>query len=179
MKKTFLLALVLFTTGTFAQEKMLTKNGRVIFEATVPAFEEVKGKNESATCVLNPSTGEIASLALIKGFRFKIALMEEHFNENYMESDKYPKATFRGKIEGFNVANLTSTAKDYNIKGKLELHGKSKEITVPAKIRRTEAGIEIVSDFKVSVNDFNIRIPSVVQNKVSKNVSVHTEFTVK
>ena len=179
MKKTILLALTFFATVTFAQEKMTTKTGKITFEASVPAFEEVKGKNENATCVLNAATGEIASLALIKGFRFKVALMEEHFNENYMQSDKYPKATFRGKIADFDAKALTATAKEYTINGKLELHGKSKDISVPAKIRRTDAGIEIISNFTVNSDDFDIEIPSVVASKVSKKVKVHSEFIVK
>ncbi len=179
MKKTFVIAMALVTILTFAQEKMTTKTGNISFEASVPSFEEVKGKNENATCVLVPATGEFASLALIKGFRFKIALMEEHFNENYIQSDKYPKATFRGKIQGFDVNSLTVVAKDYTIKGKLELHGKSKEITAPAKIRKTESGIEIISNFSINSSDFDIEIPSVVASKVSKKVNVTTNFIVK
>jgi len=180
MKKTVLVfsALLLATTA-FAQDKMITKTGKTTFEASIPAFEEVKAKNDGVTCVLNPKTGEIASLALMKGFRFKLALMEEHFNENYIESNTYPKSTFKGKIENFDVAVLTENAKDYTIKGKLELHGKSKEITIPAKIRKTEAGIEILSNFSVNADDFAIIIPSVVKSKVSNKVNVRTEFIVK
>lgn len=179
MKKTILFGLLLISAITFAQEKMITKNGKITFEASVPAFEEVKAKNEGVTCVLNPKTGEIASLALIKGFRFKVALMEEHFNENYIESDKYPKSTFKGNIQNFDPAVLTATAKDYTIKGKLELHGKTKDITANAKIRKTDTGIEIISSFNVNADDFAIEIPSVVKSKVSNKVSVKTEFTVK
>jgi hypothetical protein len=179
MKKIALLSFLLLTAVAFAQDKMITKTGKITFEASVPAFEEVKGKNDGATCVLNPKTGEIASLALMKGFRFKLALMEEHFNENYVESDSYPKATFKGKIENFDATILTAAAKDYTIKGKLELHGKSKDIATVAKIRKTEAGIEIVSNFNVNADDFDIAIPSVVKSKVSNKVNVKTEFTVK
>ena len=103
MKKIFLVQLFLLTTISFAQDRVITKNGKVTFEASVPSFEEVKAKNESVTCVINSQTGEIASLILVKGFRFKTALMEEHFNENYIESDKYPKATFKGKIENYKI----------------------------------------------------------------------------
>ena len=103
MKTKILSLLIVISLSSFAQTKMFTKSGKISFEASVPAFEEVKAKNESVTCVLNPSTGEIASLALIKGFRFKVALMEEHFNENYIESDTYPKAIFKGKIDNFDV----------------------------------------------------------------------------
>lgn len=179
MKKVFLVVTFLAATIGFAQDKMITKTGKITFEASVPAFEEVKGKNDGVTCVLNAKTGEIASLALMKGFRFKLALMEEHFNENYVESDTYPKSTFKGKIEGFDVTALSATVKDYTIKGKLELHGKTKEISVPAKIRRTDSGIEILCNFTVNASDYDIAIPSVVKSKVSNKVTVKTEFTVK
>jgi hypothetical protein len=165
--------------NSFAQTKMITKTGKITFEASVPAFEEVKAKNETVTVVLNPTTGEIASLALIKGFRFKVALMEEHFNENYMESDSYPKATFKGKIDNFDITKVTATAQNYTIKGKLEIHGKSKDITITAAIRKTADGIEIVSNFNLSTDDFGIDIPSVVSKKVSKKVVVKLEATLK
>lgn len=163
----------------FAQDKMITKSGKISFEASVPAFEEVKAKNTGASCVLNTKTGEIASLALMKGFKFKVALMEEHFNENYIESAKYPKATFKGKIENFDLSKITSTANNYTIKGKLELHGKLKDIVITAKIKKGKDGIEIVSDFSVNTDDFDIEIPSVVSKKVTKKVNVQFEFVLK
>jgi polyisoprenoid-binding protein YceI len=178
MKK---LVLLLLLTGAIAsaQEKMMTKTGKVTFEASVPSFEEVKATSETVTCVLNAKTGEIASQSLMKSFRFKTALMEEHFNENYIESDKYPKATFRGKINEFDAGSLTATAKDYTIQGIMEMHGKSKDVSMPAKIRKTDAGIEIVSSFNVNTDDFGIQIPSVVKSKVSKKVNVKSTFIVK
>ena len=179
MKKMLLISALFCVAFSFAQDKILTKTGKITFEASVPAFEEVKAKNEAVTCVLNSKTGEIASLALMKSFRFKLALMEEHFNENYIESDTYPKSTFKGKIENFDATSLTASPKDYTIKGKLELHGKSKDISIPAKIRKTDSGIEIVSNFSVNADDFGISIPSVVKNKVSNKVDVKTEFTLK
>jgi polyisoprenoid-binding protein YceI len=179
MKKLLLITLLLLATPNFAQDKAITKTGKITFEASVPAFEEVKGKNEGVTGVLNVNTGEMASLALIKGFKFKLALMEEHFNENYMNSDTYPKSTFKGKIQNFDVSALTATAKDFTIKGKLELHGKTNDVTATAKIRKTDAGIEIISTFNVNASDYNIAIPSVVKSKVSNRVSVKTEFLLK
>lgn len=179
MKKLILLSALLITAVSFAQDKMITKTGKITFEASVPTFEEVKAKNDGVTCVLNPKTGEIASLALIKGFRFKLALMEEHFNENYIESDTYPKSTFRGKIENFDATALTPTAKEFRINGKLELHGKAKDISIMAKIRKADGGIEIISNFDLNADDFAIKIPSVVKSKVSNTVNVKTEFTVK
>ncbi|CAM4293077.1 YceI family protein [Flavobacterium terrigena] len=179
MKKIALLVLVALYSFTPVQEKKLTKTGTIIFEASVPSFEEVKGKNTAVTCVLNTSNGEIAALALMKGFRFKIALMEEHFNENYIESSKYPKATFKGKIENFDVSKITTTSDDYTIKGKLELHGKSKDIITIAKIKKIGNDIEVKTTFPVNVSDFGIEIPSVVSKKVSKKVIIDCNFLLK
>lgn len=174
-----MLSLFFVSTLALAQEKLISKSGKIIFEASVPAFEEIKATNSGVTVVLNPKTGEIASLALMKGFRFKIALMEEHFNENYVESDKYPKATFKGKIDNFDVTSLSTTAKEYIIKGKMEMHGKTKDVTVTAKIKKTALGIEILSNFSVLASDYDIQIPSVVKNKVSNKINLKLEATVK
>lgn len=179
MKNSILVTLLLCFSVAFAQEKLITKNGTTTFEASVASFEEVKAKNESVTCILNTKTGEIASLALIKGFKFKIALMEEHFNENYMESTRFPKATFKGIVSNFDMKNLTSTAKEFSIKGKLEIHGKYKEITTIAKIKKTDKGVEIESNFSVNASDFDIQIPSVVKNKVSNKINIVSQFVLK
>lgn len=179
MKKISIYLALLIGIAGFSQSKLITKKGKITFEASVPAFEEVKAKNESVTCVLNTDNGEIAALALMKGFRFKIALMEEHFNENYVESDTYPKATFKGKIENFDISKIGATLKEFTIKGKLEMHGKSKEISIIAKIKKTDSGLEIDSNFFVNTDDFDIDIPSVVSKKVSKKVNVTLDFILK
>ena len=179
MKKISLYIALLIGIAGFSQTKLITKTGKITFEASVPAFEEVKAKNESVTCVLNTDNGEIAALALMKGFRFKIALMEEHFNENYVESDTYPKATFKGKIENFDISKIGATLKEYTIKGKLEMHGKSKDISIIAKIKKTDSGLEIDSNFFINTDDFDIDIPSVVSKKVSKKVNVTLDFVLK
>jgi len=179
MKKLLVLFTILLTTMSFSQDKIITKNGKVNFEATVPSFEEVKAKNEGVTCIINTKTSEIAALILVKGFRFKVALMEEHFNENYMESDKYPKATFKGKIENFDLSKLTANGKDFTIKGKLELHGKSKDISVTANIKKTADGVNLTSDFYINTDDYDIQIPNIVSKKISKKVAVNLDFTMK
>ncbi len=180
MKKiTLLFAFILCSYFGIAQDKKITKTGKIIFEATVPSFEEIKAENNSVTCILNSKTGEIASLALIKGFRFKVALMEEHFNENYIESSRYPKATFKGKIQGFNINDLSTAPKEYKMAGTLELHGKSKQITTTAIIRKVGDGIEITSNFSVNSDDYAIEIPKVVSKKISKTISIKTIFLVK
>ena len=179
--KNFLIAICALISLSFTADetKKLTKTGSITFEASVPSFEEVKGKNDAVTCVLNTSNGDIAALALMKGFRFRVALMEEHFNENYMESSKYPKATFKGKIENFDVSKLTSAVKDYTIKGKLELHGKSNDIVTIGKIKKNGNDIEIKTSFSVNISDYGIEIPSVVSKKIAKKVNIDCNFLLK
>lgn len=179
MKKIALILVMLVGMTTLAQNKVITKNGVLLFEASVPSFEEVKAKSETVTLILNTETGEIASLVLVKSFRFKIALMEEHFNESYIESDTYPKSSFKGKIEGFDVKKLASSDKEFSIKGKIELHGKSKDISITAKMKKTAQGINITSNFLLNTDDFDIKIPSVVSKKVAKKVAVKLDATLK
>jgi polyisoprenoid-binding protein YceI len=167
---------ILFFVSAFsvAQGKYLTKTGVLSFEASVPSFEEVEAKNNSVTAIINTENGEIAALALIKGFRFKNALMEEHFNENYAESNKYPKANFKGKIANFSPENATG---NFKINGELSFHGVTKAIeNIPATVNNNNGKIIIEGTFKVLVSDFKIAIPKIVKNKISDDVSIHFKF---
>ena len=175
MKKIFLLATLLVVAIASAQDKMITKTGKITFEASVPAFEEVKGKNDGVTCVLNAKTGEIASLALMKGFRFKLALMEEHFNENYIESEKYPTATFSGKVS--KMLDYTKDGSyDVSATGKFTVHGVRKERTINGKISVASGKITITSDFSVALVDHNIEVPSIVFVKIAQVISVKSQY---
>jgi hypothetical protein len=170
MKRTTLFMLLFTAFSILAQDKFKTTTAIVNFEASVPLFEEVKAVNKLGTIVLEPHTSALTCIVIIKDFRFKMDLMEEHFNDNYIESHRYPKAVFKGKIEKFDLKDINEIEKEYEVKGKLYLHGKSKIITVKVLIKRVPEGIQIVSNFPISVSDFNIEIPYVVANKISKTV---------
>lgn len=174
MKKITLL-LLLLSNFINAQERMTTNSGIIHFEASIPVFEEVQATNEKAIFILEPETSKLNCIILVKQFHFKRALMETHFNENYIESDKYPKASFKGKIEKFDLKNVSNDAKQYVIRGKIEIHGKSKNIAVIAQIKNSTEGIEITSDFDLNTDDFKIEIPFIVRNKISKTVHSHLE----
>ena len=177
MKKITFLLLVLISLIAVGQNKYLTKTGTLSFEASVPSFEEVAANNKSVTAILNTENGEFAALVLVKAFRFKNALMEEHFNENYAESDSYPKATFKGEIENFKFDSLSEIDNSFLIKGTLTFHGVTKTIkAVPLAIKMVDSKIVLSGSFKVLVSDFNIKIPKVVQNKLSDEVSVVFNF---
>ena len=179
MKKIILLSLLLIHNLIVAQEDMTTNTGSINFEASVPLFEEVKATNNKASCILNTKTGAIASVVLIKDFRFKIPLMEKHFNENYMQSADYPKASFKGIIEGFNWHIIGTSPKEFKLKGTLKIHGKSKKISSVALLKKSNDGIEIISDFNLNSKDFNIKIPEMLSMKVAETVNVKTIFFVK
>ena len=178
----YLLSL-LFGTIVFgnmvAQDKLLTKTGVTTFEASVPSFEEVKATNKNSGCVLNTKTGEIVGLVFMKGFQFRLALMEEHFNENYMESDKYPKGVFKGKIANFDMNQLSTQKQDFSINGTMEIRGKSKEISIIAKISKTDNTISLLSNFNLNTDDFGIELPLVVRSKVAKKVNVTIDYKLK
>jgi len=177
MKKILIITLLLCSVYVSSQTKYLTKTGLVAFEASVPSFEEVAAKNNSVTAIINSDNGEFAALAFVKAFRFKNALMEEHFNENYAESDQYPKATFKGQIKDFDIEDLDENIKSFTISGTLTFHGVSKEIHNISIDLRLENEMVIVSgDFKVLVSDFDIKIPKIVKNKLSNEVSIGFSF---
>ena len=174
------LLLINFLVLTFLanSQKMLTKSGAISFDGSVPAFEAVKAKNEAVTCVFNSSNGQLASLVLLKAFKFKTALMEEHFNENYVESDKYPKSILKGKLVDFNISDLSDVPKEYTLKGNIELHGVRKDILIKVFLTRINNSLEIVSNFIINASDFDISIPAFTKSKLTDAIKVKVEFTV-
>jgi len=178
MKNLVAIMCLLTTMVTSAQSKMYTKTGVVQFEASVPSFEEVKAKNENVTAVLDSETGNLAALVLVKGFRFKNALMEEHFNENYMDSDAFPKATFKGSLNGFDMNAITSSSTVVPAIGTLSIHGKSKEVKFDMDIKKTSSGLQLNAELLLSPSDFGIEIPGIVKDKIAKEITMNFIFNV-
>ncbi|TRX23362.1 YceI family protein [Flavobacterium franklandianum] len=169
------LVFLILSTILFSQ-KLMTRSGEIKFEASMPAFEEVAAKNNTVSCLFDTSSGEIAVLALVKGFRFKVPLMEEHFNENYIESDQFPKASFKGKITNFDVSKAASAKSTFDVEGDLTLHGVTKK--VKTKITFVKSGEKLITTckFKVKPLDYNIEIPSVVKSKIAETVEIDLKF---
>ena len=174
LKKLFILILLGTSVGVFGQGKFIAKNAYISFYSSTP-MEDILGESNEVVTILNGETGDIAFQALMTTFHFKRALMEEHFNENYMESTKFPKGKFDGKIEGFKKEMLTSPVSDIKITGKLSLHGVEKTITVPGTIGLENGKLVASSKFKVTPEDYGIAIPSLVRDKIGKEM----EITVK
>jgi polyisoprenoid-binding protein YceI len=173
MKNIFLIALLLSGfQGPQAQDIFFTRTGKVEFKAG-SSVEDIDGVNNEAASMVNIKTGEIAFTLLVKSFHFKRALMEEHFNENYMESTVYPKASFKGKITNLAAVNFTA-AGQYNTtaEGELTIHGVTKKVTVPGKIIVQNGKFSGQSTFKILLSDYGIKVPSVVADKIAKEAEI-------
>jgi len=166
---------------SMAQDVFITRHGQVSFFGKTP-LENIDATNNEASSVLNLQTGEIGFAVLIKSFHFEKALMEEHFNEDYMESNAIPKASFKGKIN--NPAAIT-TGKDgsypVTVAGEMVLHGVTQKITVSGTIVIKDGLPEVLAKFKLAPKDYNIKIPALVADKIAEtmNVSVDCKYQKK
>lgn len=171
-KFSFLLAAMLLTTLSLTAQKYFTREGKVSFFSDAP-MEKIEAHNQQGTAVLDLSNGNIEFAVLIKAFQFEKALMQEHFNENYMESTKFPKAVFKGQVADFSKIDLkkegTVTLK---VKGALTIKDVTKNVETEATFLVAKGALSARSAFKVAVADYNISIPKVVADKIAKTVDI-------
>jgi polyisoprenoid-binding protein YceI len=164
-------------TGLFAQQRYFTKTGTINFTAGTP-LEDIDAVNKSVTSVMDISTSQIEFAVLLKGFEFRRALMQEHFNENYVESEKYPKSTFKGKIiDAGKVDFKKHGTYPVTVKGTLEIHGVKKEIEVKGVIKVANSIISSDATFKIQLEDYGIKISGAVKDKISPTVEIKTDCT--
>ena len=178
MKNITLIALCFLMTNLMIGQKMMTKTGTIRFEASTP-LESINSVNNTVSSILDQENGNFAVLSLIKAFRFKVPLMEEHFNENYMESSKYPKATFKGKIINFEASKLTSAKTTYDIEGDLTMHGVTKRVKTKIMLALNGEKISATGKFNVKPQDYDIQIPSIVRSKIAETVLVEYDFNLE
>jgi hypothetical protein len=182
MKRPFFLLLpaCMLLTGLsplHAQGKYMTKTGRVSFFSATP-IEDIEAKTQQVAAVLDFTSGQLAFSLPVKSFVFKRTLMQEHFNENYMESDKYPKATFAGRFVGFDAGTLaTAGPHPAQVEGDLTLHGVTHRIQVPASVELKSGQVLASATFPVASADYNIEIPLLVRNNIAKTVTVRVALT--
>ena len=170
-----ILLFFLILSQTISAQKYFTRAGTTEFKASMDAFEPIEATNKSSSAVLKTSTGDFAALLLIKAFKFKVALMQEHFNENYMDSDKYPRATFKGKVIDFSV-NKINTKKEHVIEGILSIRNIKKDVKTNAVLYKKNDKIYIKANFQVKPQDFNIEIPKIVRKKIAKSISISIDY---
>jgi polyisoprenoid-binding protein YceI len=175
MKNTGLVFVMLLATAFVAnaQGKFFSKTALVSFHAGT-SLEDIDAQTNTGTIVLDAQTGKLETAVLIKAFQFKRALMQEHFNENYLESSKFPKATFKGAIENLSEVNFKKDgAYKVKVKGTMELHGVKKEVTNNGILTVAGKNVKVNSDFIIVCADYDIKIPGVVSDKIAKEVKVN------
>lgn len=176
-KKIIILLFVLYSVSSFSQ-KYISRNGSVQFNASTP-LETINPINNHVSSVFNSENGEIVFQMNMKSFKFEKSLMEIHFNEKYVESEKYPKSNFTGKIKNWNSDFLDGKNHHVIAVGTIMIHGIEKEIEVKGSIQKNNNNITINSDFGLIISDFEIKIPKLVRDKISKKVEVKVNINLK
>ena len=175
MKYLFFLLCLISILPLDAQDRLLSRDASVKFFSTMP-LENITAVNNQGLSVIDLKTGVIEISLLLKSFIFPNALMQEHFNENYVESSKYPRAYFKGTIQPFNDIRLDKDAVyKLIVKGTMQLHGKSKEINSHAQLQIKEGKIIGDAVFDLLLDDFSIQIPKLVKDKIAKNISINVK----
>jgi hypothetical protein len=176
MRKIMLAAgLLLLAAGSQAQDKYFTKTGKIGFYSKAP-MEDIEAKNKTVAAILDTKSGALQFSALMKGFEFEKALMQEHFNDNYVESNKYPKAEFKGSVTNNSAIKY---AKDgtypARVKGKLTIHGVTRDVETNGTIKVNGGKIDASSVFNILLSDYKVSIPAVVKDKISNNIRISVD----
>ena len=163
-------ALVCITTS--GQDRLLTRNGSISFYSKAP-LENIEANTQTAVSVLDKKTGQVEFSVLIKSFTFEKALMQEHFNEDYLESDRFPKSSFKGRIDDISSVDFNKDGKyPVNVTGQLTIHGETQTVMMPATITVQNGTALANTDFNIGLADYKINIPSLAKDKISRTVRI-------
>jgi polyisoprenoid-binding protein YceI len=167
----------LISTASVNAQKVYTKNGNISFFSKSP-LENISANNNQVMSVFNQQTGEMQFSVLIKSFHFEKALMEEHFNENYMESNKFPKAIFKGNISDISKINFSKDGSyPVSVTGDLTMHGVTKKVTAPGTITVKNGVATANSKFSAKLADYNISVPKVVKDNIAEVIDITVACT--
>jgi len=156
-------------------QQYFSKTGKISFYSDTD-MEKIEAENASASTVIDFSSGAIEWAVLIQGFKFEKALMQDHFNENYMESSKFPKAKFKGIIEDFKKVDLLKDG-EYKVRvnGELEIHGVTKSVQTEAIFMVKKNSLSAISNFSVLIADYGIKVPKLVEGNIADEVDIRIE----
>jgi len=174
MKKILLLFLITSSLGFIKPKKQfITRNGQVTFFSYASA-ENIKAENNETLSLLDAKEGKIAVNILMRAFEFEKSLMQEHFNDSYIESDIFPRATFQGAILNFKPKQSGIQTKF--IKGDFTLHGVTKPLKIKSDIEYKSGSYTITGETSIDVKDFKIKIPQILSSKIAKTVKIKFNF---
>lgn len=179
MKKFILIiSIIIFSVNLFGQ-KFITKNGFIQFYSETP-IETIQADNRSVNSAYDYESGLFVFKVLMKSFEFEKALMQEHFNENYVESDKYPNATFKGQIANNSDIDLSKSGEvAVKVKGDLTIHGVTRSIEEEGIMKIDEDMIHATATFIAKPSDFDIKIPGAVVKNIAEEIEVRVDVELK
>lgn len=169
--------MLMVSSLSISAQKYVTKTGMIKFSSDAP-LEKIEATNNNVMAAIDLSKQIIVAKVLVKSFRFEKALMEEHFNENYMESDDFPNSTFRGKFIDY-IDIKSKDVQKLRIEGEITIHGITKALATSVNVKVEDDVVVSKGKFEVKLNDFSIEIPSAVTGKISENLEVFFEFNLK
>jgi len=167
MKK-IIITIVCFVFSTVAfSQKMMTRSGEIKFDATVTgAMDPVVAVSNTVSSIFDKTTGDLVVQGLVKSFKFKSPLMEEHYNENYMESDKFPKTSFKGKVVGYD-----GKSGSYDVEGELTIHGVANKVKTKMTVT-AGAKTSIVGGFVVKLIDYKLEVPAMAKKTLAETAKI-------
>lgn len=171
-----LITLLLMSLCYFAgAQKMKSDNSYIRFYSEAP-LEDIEAVNEASTSIIDIEARTFVFVVPIVEFQFEKSLMQEHFNENYLESEKYPKAIFKGKIDSWDGSN---GKKNVTASGEMEIHGVTRNMTIESSIDYSGDKATVESVFMVNLEDHKIKIPKAVFYKIAEEIEVTIKFEYK
>lgn len=173
MKILLIISICLFPFTQLKAQSYKTSNGKVSFFSSAPV-EDIKADNNKVSGIFDAQTGNLAFLVPINGFSFEKALMQEHFNEKFLESHKYPEATFEGKLTGYNIAKAGTQIARAN--GDLTIHGLTVKSDIPGTIRFQDNQVFMEAKFLIKLEDHEIQIPKVLFYNIAEEIEVTVNF---
>jgi len=162
VNKLITLILIFFVTNLYSQ-RFITKEAEISFFSEAP-IEDISAKNNKVSAVYDDETKQLVFQLNISDFIFPKPLMQEHFNENYLESDKFPKASFSGIVGQLNESTIAT--------GTLKIHGESNEVEVKGILVNSNDSVMIDASFRIQLKDFNIKIPKIVMYNIAEEIEV-------
>jgi len=161
----------LFTATQLFAQQYLVNNGEISFFSEAP-MEDIKAINNKVSAVYDNDTKQLVFQLDVKDFIFPKSLMQEHFNENYLESDIYPKSIFKGKV-------ISQEGKNTIVEGSLTIHGKTNKIKVEGTLKQEKKTVNISAEFTVKLEDYDIEIPTIVMYKIAEEIEVKVNIELK
>jgi hypothetical protein len=170
----FSIALLFACSHGIAQQRFVLEHSNIAFHSD-GIIEDIAAANTKVSSIFDASTGDVAYLISMKDFQFPKKLMQVHFNEKYVESEKYPQASFQGQIVGFDPA--AEGVQQVNATGKMTIHGVTRDVQLPGTIERTGEAWAMKSNFVIKLQDYNIKVPQIVWQNIAQQVEVTVDFT--